>query len=339
MLLTIIPNTSWITAGASLYVGEGTDVAGSAILVTIDKVYVLTDGVEAPRLRNEEGLEDLGFEFVIEPWYAKGKFLTAQMAGKQLGQDTAGNGIDMSTELRHLRSVLQTEEVARLRRVSAIAAEIMDAVIRSVRPGMTEHEVAARLAAACRQHGGNAVVNLIASDERIYQYRHPLPTNKTIQQYVMAVLCLRLEGLIPAITRLAHFGPLPEELRAKALAVAQVDARLILGTRTGCTMNDMFTLVKQAYQDVGYPEAIEEHHQGGTLAYMPREIIANPGDNTPIEQNQAFAWNPSVRGVKSEDTIILSADGPEVITTVQGWPTWTMTVDGQNIARPAILER
>src|SRR5689334_2091689 len=81
-LLTTIPNTSWLTAGASLYVGEGTDSAASSLLVTMDKAYVVSDGVETPRLRHEEGLEALGFEFVIEPWYAKGAFVAAQTRGQ-----------------------------------------------------------------------------------------------------------------------------------------------------------------------------------------------------------------------------------------------------------------
>ena len=71
---------------------------------------------------------------------------------------------------------------------------------------------------------------------------------------------------------------------------------------------------------------------------MPRERIAYPDDPTPIELNQAFAWNPSVRGVKSEDTILLGADGPEVLTEIVGWPVWKITVNGESIARPAILE-
>ncbi len=336
--LHLLPNTAWITAGGSLHVGEGTDMAASSILISAEHAYVLTDGVEAPRLQQEEGLEQLGFELIVEPWYAKGNFMHAFAHGKQVGADYPGTFIDIGEELQRLRSVLQPSEVARLRRVSRVAADIMSEVVRSLRPGLTEYEVAARLAAASRRHGGNAVVNLVASDERIYQYRHPLPTEKVIQRYVMAVLCLRLEGLIPAITRLVHFGPLPDELREKAHAVATVDAKLIYGTQEGRTMGEMFALAKQAYQDVGYPEAIKEHHQGGSLAYMPREVIAFEGSSIPIKSHQAFAWNPSIRGVKSEDTILLTPNGPEIITEVIGWPTWTITLDSQQIARPAILE-
>lgn len=336
--LNLIPNTAWITAGASTYVGEGTDVAASSILITRDHAYVLTDGVESPRLRQEEGLEELGFEFIVEPWYARGKFATSFGAKHRMGEDGPGHHVNMSDELRHLRTVLHPNEVARLRRISRTTAEIMGEVVRSLRPGMTEYEVAARLASASRERGGNAVVNLVASDERIYQYRHPLPTGKTIERYVMAVLCFRHEGLIPAITRLVHFGSMPEELRVKAHAVAQVDARLILGTRANKTMGDMFDIARQAYQDIGYPEAIMEHHQGGSFAYMPREVIASEGNPILVEEHQAFAWNPSIRGVKSEDSILLGANGPEVLTEVIAWPTWTINIDGQSVARPAILE-
>ncbi len=337
--LNSVANTAWITAGAATYVNEATDTAASSIAVTMDRAYVLTTSIEAPRLRQEEKLEDMGLELVEEPWYDYGKRLSSLLANKHAAQDGPGSGVDMSADVRQLRSILQAEEVVRLRHASILAAEAMDEVARSVHPGISEYEVAARLAAASRKRGGNAVVNLIASDDRIYRYRHPLPTNKVVERYVMVVLSLRYHGLIPSITRLVHFGPLPEELRKKAMAVAHVDAQLILGTQVGRTMSDMFMLAKQAYQEEGYPEAIEEHHQGGSVAYMPREALAQPGSAVVIEQNQAFAWNPSIRGAKSEDTFYLGPNGPEILTEIAAWPTWNITVKGQSIARPAILEK
>jgi len=46
-----------------------------------------------------------------------------------------------------------------------------------------------------------------------------------------------------------------------------------------------------------------------------------------------------VRGVKSEDTILLTADGPEVLTAMPEWPMWDVTLDDQRWQRPAILVR
>src|SRR5690348_15015461 len=72
VLISLVANTAWITAGAATYVNEATDGSASSILVTHDRAYVLTDGIEGPRLTQEEGLVDLGFEMMIKPWYARG---------------------------------------------------------------------------------------------------------------------------------------------------------------------------------------------------------------------------------------------------------------------------
>ncbi|HEV2661095.1 MAG TPA: M24 family metallopeptidase [Ktedonobacteraceae bacterium] len=337
--LTTIASTAWITAGAGMYVDESTDLAASSILVTEDRAYVVTDSIEAPRLQREEELDELGFEFLLKPWYAESDPAAALLTGKQVGHEGPGAEVDFSAELRHLRTTLQDEEILRLRRVSALAAEAMYEAIQAVRPGMSEYEAAARLAQAARERGGTAVVNLIASDERIYQYRHPLPTAKPIERYAMLVLSLRKEGFVPSITRLVHFGPQPEDLRKRAQAVARVDARMILGTRPGHTLGSLFELARRAYREEGYPEAIEEHHQGGSMGYHSREIIAHPSDKTPIEHKQAFAWNPSIRGVKSEDTMLVGQHGPEILTSLINWPMWDIEIDGKTLARPAILER
>jgi hypothetical protein len=49
-----------------------------------------------------------------------------------------------------------------------------------------------------------------------------------------------------------------------------------------------------------------------------------------IAAGTAFAWNPTVRGAKSEDTFIVGGSGvPVPITNTAGWPALS--------GRPAIL--
>ena len=43
-------------------------------------------------------------------------------------------------------------------------------------------------------------------------------------------------------------------------------------------------------------------------------MIATPFTDVPIETGQAFSWNPSVTGAKSEETFVLTDVGPEVVT-------------------------
>jgi antitoxin VapB len=332
VLLNQTANTSWITAGAATYVNEASDGGPSSILVTTDNAYALTDVIEGPRLKQEEQLESLGFAIKMKAWHSPEDIAQSLTGGKRIARES-----DFGTDLRELRSVFQPEELERLRRLGKLAGEAMDDAVRSVRPGASEYELAARLAAAGRVRGGSPIVNLIASDERIYNFRHPLPTAKTVDKYAMLVLCLRMEGLIVSVTRLVHFGPMPDELRKRAAAVARIDAKMILGTQAGRTMGDIFALAKEAYAAEGHPESIEEHHQGGSAGYMPREVFAVPGDTTPILVNQAFAWNPSISGAKSEDTVLLSDKGIEVLTAIPGWPVTSITVNDKSIDRPEIL--
>ena len=337
--LNNIANVAWLTGGASTYVNMATENGIATVVVTAERAIIVTDRIEAPRLEQEEHLGELGFTFAVDPWYARGGELARLIAGLRVGHDGPGTGHDLSADLRDLRTHLQPEDVTRIQAGGQLAAAAMQTALSDVHPGMPEYAVAARLAAASREVGGVAVVNLVASDARIAAFRHPLPSEKAVERYLMAVLCLRKEGMIASVTRLIHFGPMPDELRTKALAVARVDARMIHGTQPGRTMGEMFALARQAYAEAGFPEAIEEHHQGGSAGYQSREVFALPDNPTQIALHQAFAWNPSVRGVKSEDTILTTDNGPVVLTAVDGWPTWDITVDGMTIARPAIEER
>jgi antitoxin VapB len=336
--LTTQANTAWVTAGAATFINEATDTAAFSIAVTPERAIALADTIEAPRLREEEQLEQLGFEIAAPPWYQAAAGAVELGTGKRSGQDGPGEGADVSGELERLHAQLYPAEQDRLREVAALAAAAMAEAARAVRPGMSEYEAAAHVAAASRRRGGSAVVVLVGSDERIDHFRHPLPTAKPIERYAMLVLCFRRYGLVAALTRSVHFGALPEELRGAALAVARVDARLILGTQPGRTLADMFALAGEAYATEGFPGAAEEHHQGGSIGYHTREVLARPDAAVPIATGQAFAWNPSLRGAKSEDTTLLTENGPELLTRIMDWPQWTMTVEGRMIARPAILE-
>lgn len=338
VVLNQMPNIAWLTAGASTHINLASDSGPSSLLITMDRAAVITDRVEAERLEQEEFLPALGFTLIVEPWEQRNSLVTPLLAEKCLGQDGLGQGVNLSREIQILRTHLQVQEVERLQHIGTLASAAITEVMYAIQPGMTEFTIARMLSDRSLAHGGYPVVNLVASDERIARYRHPLPSHKSVERYVMVVLCLRSAGLIAAITRFIHFGPIPTEIVAKAEACARIDARMILGTRAGKTMSDMFDLADRAYHDEGYPTAITEHHQGGSIAYLPREIFAHPNETEVIAEQQAFAWNPSIRGTKSEDTIILGPSGLEVITQTRDWPMLPITIDDQTILRPAILE-
>jgi antitoxin VapB len=251
-----------------------------------------------------------------------------------LGSDAPFAGTsDVSADLARLRVNLTPEEDQRFRELGKICANAMQAAIKKVNPGQTEYQIAAILAAEAEAQGVQAVVNLIATDERIFSFRHPLPTAKKLERYAMLILCGRKNGLICSITRLVHFGPLPDELKRKAEACARVDAAFINSTRPGRSLGDIFDIIIKAYSDTGYADEWHKHHQGGACGYEPREYLAVPGSPERVALGQVYAWNPSITGYKSEDTMLVGENHNEILPARPAWPE--IVIEG--IARPSIL--
>jgi Xaa-Pro aminopeptidase len=339
ILLQRASSFAWMTCGASAYVNIASSDSVASLLITTDKLFLISDNIEAPRLEKEEQLADQGWEFCTEPWYQAASTPPEITRGLRIGTDKYyPDALDLTDEIAHLRAYLGPEEGQRFRSLGQLCAQAIESAARAVRPAQSEYEIAALLDAEAQRRGVQAVVNLIASDERIFQFRHPLPTHKKLERYAMLILCGRQSGLVCSVTRLVHFGPLPGEIRRKAEAVARLDAALIAATRPGRTLGEVFRQGAEMYASLGYPDEWRLHHQGGPSGYEPREYLARPDSSEQIALRQAYAWNPSIRGAKSEDTILIGESGNEILTRSPGWPVVPIEVDGIVIERPAILE-
>ena len=340
LLLQRVNNFAWATCGASACINMAESSGEASLLITHTGRHLITNNIEVARLVQEEKL-DLDWEFHVASWHEdQQKTIDPLVRGLKLGGDGCRAGeLDLSTELTHLRANLTVEEGDRFRELGHLCAEAMEAAIRAVRPGQREHEIAACLALESEQRGIQVTVNLVATDERVFAFRHPLPTDKRLDRYAMLVLCGRKWGLVCSITRLVHFGRMPDELRRKAEAVSRVDATFIAATKPGATLGSIFLEAMQTYTREGFPEEWHLHHQGGLAGYLPREIIASPDSTILVQTGQVFSWNPSITGVKSEDTILIKEHGNEILTAIQDWPMLEAHVDGQTFLRPAILER
>jgi Xaa-Pro aminopeptidase len=340
LLLRRSNNFAWATCGASASINIAESNGEVSLLITRTGRHLVTNNIEAARLVQEEKL-DADWEFHTAPWYeVQQKTIDSLVRGLKLGGDGCWAGeLDLSAELIHLRANLTPEEGNRFRELGRLCAEAMEAAILAVRPGHSEYEIAALLTTESERRGVQAIVNLVATDERVFAFRHPLPTAKRLDRYAMLVLCGRKSGLVCSITRLVHFGRIPDELRRKAEAVGSVGATFITATKPGATLGAIFLEAMQTYTTEGFPREWQLHHQGGLAGYLPREIIASPDSNVPVQAGQVFAWNPSITGVKSEDTILIKEHGNEDLTAIQAWPMLEVHLNGQTFLRPAILER
>jgi len=339
LAITNVGNFAWLTAGANNWVGTSNDVGATTAVVTRDGLYIVCNNVEAPRINREE-VAGLGFDIHTFPWYDE---KPAAVISKIAGGGPVGSDIPMAgaktVSIDSCRQSLTEPEIERYRWLGANAGECLSLACREIEPGMTEFEIAAVLDKHLYARGIVPTLTLVATDERIGKYRHPIPTDRKLERMAMLVTGARKWGLIISATRLVHFGPLSEELRPRHDAVARVDAELIAATRPGARMGDIFRKCMDAYSETGFPGEWKLHHQGGPTGYRAREFRVTESTDAVVVENQAFAWNPSITGTKCEDTIVATTTGPVILSETADWPKVDVEVGGVTLARPDILVR
>ena len=332
---------SWITGGGDHKVLAATDTGVARVVVTQAGQYVLTNNIEAPRLADEE-ITGLPFELVFDNWHEQDDLARLQpLTSGTIASDTAwpAGSASQADAIGRLSWALLPPEIERYRKNGAICSRALAETAREIEPGMTEYEIAARLAGKVAAVGVDPIVVLVATDERIFKYRHPLPKAKRLDQQAMLVLCGRFGGLVVSSTRLVHFGPLPQELADKHRAVCTVDACFNLETVPGAAGKDIFRQAVDTYAATGFADEWRLHHQGGGTGYGSRTYKGGLESPEVVLDNQAFAWNPSITGTKSEDTLIAHREGAEWLSTSADWPLLEVDWKGRKLQRPDILVR
>ena len=338
--LTRQDSFAWATCGGDSHVATATDGGVATLVVTDEGASIVTSNIEAGRIADEE-LQGLALPVASFDWHEdRLPELVREIGGAHVGADTGIAGTQpLSPSFNELRWQLTEPEIERYRWLGRRVADAVAGTCKAINPGETEDSIAALFSAKLLGQGITPGVVLIAVDERIERYRHPIPKPKELKRYAMVVTCGRKWGLYVSATRLVHFGPLPDQLARKHQACCDVDAAFILATEPGAAASDIFSGAVDAYACAGFADEWTFHHQGGATGYGTRDYKGTLYDEHIVLENQAFAWNPSITGTKSEDTILATANGPEVLSAAQDWPMVAARWGDTEIQRPDILVR
>lgn len=347
VLLGAQHNFAWLTAGGTNAVDTTREPGACALLVRADgRRFVLASRIEMARMLDEE-LAGTDFEPVEYGWEeekASPTFLADRAAslleaGGGLGSDLPLGASVKTVEgsVARCRYQLTTPELERFRLLGRDAGEAAGEFARTLEPGLTENEAARGFSDALAARGIRSVVTLVAADERLGKYRHPVPTDLRWNRVLMLVTCARRGGLVASLTRIVCAGGVPEELRRRTEAAARVNARLLAATVPGAKGSELYETAADAYAAEGFAGEERLHHQGGAAGYRTRDWVAHPASAETVEPRQAFAWNPSVTGTKVEETCVTSAEGVELITTSPNWPQITVRVGGREYLSPDVL--
>ncbi|MBA3704050.1 MAG: aminopeptidase P family N-terminal domain-containing protein, partial [Rubrobacteraceae bacterium] len=297
LLLSSPANFAWYTGGADNRVDHGDPVGVASVLVTTDDAYILTNNIEAPRMREEQTPV---MEVVEHPWHEEPAALLKELTGAGVGTDVPStSGPDLSAEIPPLRYVLDGDAIEDYRRLGADTAHAVSEAAGSLSPDTDELEAAAELSAACLKRDIFVPVLLAASEERLVRYRHPIPHGGPLGRQAMLVVCAERGGLFVSLTRMIYFEePDPQTARRQDACEEVLSRMREEATREGRTLAQAFEDCRRFYGEAGFAEGWRDHHQGGMTGYASRELIATPGTHQEIREGQAFAWNPSLEGAK-----------------------------------------
>jgi Xaa-Pro aminopeptidase len=331
---------AWLSDGGRGHVAMASESSVGSFFITQKEVYLITNNIEAQRLKEEE-LPNLDYQVKEHFWYdnnQKDNIISELCSDKRIGSDTPMDGaVDVAQDVAELRYILTDAEVLHYKELGKDCGEAIGKVCKSMKPGLSEFEMAGIMASELYSRSITPIVLLIAVDDRIERYRHPLPTDKRVEKYGMIVICGRKYGLIASATRLFHFGKMSDELRRKHNAVVEVDTVFIAESKPDAVIGDIFAAGQKMYADKGFTGEWQFHHQGGPAGYAARDYVGTPGNASKVLKPQALAWNPSIKGTKSEDTIITTDDKPEIITSTPDWPMISVQYKGETWVRSDII--
>lgn len=291
-------NFAWLTVGGDGHVVLSTESAVAPITIDARTARVLAPVNEADRLADEE-LAGLPFDVEPQPWEV---VRSIDRDGEGLTLDDE----DVEHELSSVRASLGDVEQQRMAWLGRRVTQVLDAVAAGLEPGVTEREASAEIVRQLAIKGIRAAVLLVAADDRIARYRHPLPTAAPIRRRAMLVAVAERWGLHVALTRVRELERPSEDLDRRRLATQDVLAAMLTASVPGCTLGSILEAAQRAYAEVGFPDEWRLHHQGGLLGYRPRERLATPGDTTVLAPGMAIAWNPSITGAKLESSHLLT---------------------------------
>jgi len=332
-------NFAWITAGGRSHISLGEAAGVASVLVAPDEAYLLTTNIELGRLFDEEA-DGLPLNGVDWPWHesVRPQNVVAELCDPSRSVSDLGiYGLPAAgPDLAEVRFTLLPPEIQRYRDLGREAAEAVEEACRATSPGDSELNVAGRVAMECQRRDILPMVDLVAADARIARYRHPLPTGNRVERTLLVALTGRRHGLHASLTRMVSFGRPDDELAARHTAVGRVDARVILESRPGSSLADVLRGGLDQYAIEGFPDQWRLHHQGGLTGYAGREVFATPSAQHRVRANQVVAWNPSITRVKSEDTVLVTDGGPEVLTRTDRWPQRQVELPMGAVDRPSL---
>jgi Xaa-Pro aminopeptidase len=222
--------------------------------------------------------------------------------------------------VEQLRLVKSPDEIEKLRSVAWIAGRAFDRVLPAIRPGLRERDVAFLLEQTFRELGaeGPSFETIVAAGER-GALPHGRASDRVIEEGDMVVVDFgaRAAGYNSDTTRTVVLGkPKPEQLRLiDAVRRAQRESMALMLPGTTADAVD-----KRAREVLAEETHAFAHGLGHGIGLQVHERpFLSGSDQTALQSGMVITNEPGIYipdwgGVRLEEMVLITDNGPEVIT-------------------------
>jgi Xaa-Pro aminopeptidase len=220
------------------------------------------------------------------------------------------------------RMLKDAEEIQRIRAAVTLSASLFPTALQTIRPGVTENEVAATMEYTARKAGasGMSFPTIIASGARS-ALAHGRASEQPIpgEGFVLCDFGVILAGYCSDMTRTVYVGRATEDARALYEAVREAQQAAVEAVRPGISAGEVDqaarkplkkrSLAKFFTHSTGHGVGLEIHEAPRVATGQPE--VLRPGMVITIEPGLYIAgkW-----GVRIEDMVLVTEHGCDVLT-------------------------
>lgn len=222
-----------------------------------------------------------------------------------------GNRVDA------LRQVKTQEELESLAKAEAVGDAAFSDILKMIRPGMTELEVAAELEYSMKKHGaqGLSFDTIIASGLNS-SMPHAVPGSRRLEKgdFVTMDFGCVIDGYCSDMTRTIVLGRADEKQKEIYSTVLRAQTEALAALKAGVRGSEADAVARTIIREAGYGDCFG-HGLGHSVGlYIHEEPRLSPTDETVLEENMVVTVEPGIYvpgfgGVRIEDMVAVTADG------------------------------
>jgi Xaa-Pro aminopeptidase len=221
-----------------------------------------------------------------------------------------------------LRMRKDAAEFAKLKMNAGIADRAMQKAFASIKPGMTELELAAAIKDHFASEGATPAFWIVGAGGN-GAFPHHQTGSRKLEEGDAVVIDIggRKDGFPSDITRMAAIGRPPEGYGQIHTIVEKAVQAALKVARPGVLAKEVDAAARRVIADAGYGEYFVHRtgHGMGIDGHEPPYITAT--SETVLEEGMVFSIEPGIYmpgrfGIRLEEIVILREDGPEILSSL-----------------------